>query len=80
MNSRRLIRLIRNLIYYELYFLLIPVAIDLIVQHIRDFLSDRLSLESLTLSPTTTPALSNVHNGRGGKSISFSSDPNIRPH
>ncbi|CAO1412778.1 unnamed protein product [Diamesa serratosioi] len=45
------------------------VAIDLIVQHIRDFLSDRLSLESLTLSPTTTPSLSNVHNVRGGKML-----------
>ncbi|KAG5680803.1 hypothetical protein PVAND_010288 [Polypedilum vanderplanki] len=69
------------------------VAIDLIVQHLRDFLSDRLSADSMTLSPTTTPALNNnasssatAMNGgsRGGKNknIHFNGDPSLRnrPH
>lgn len=57
------------------------MAIDLIVQHIRDFLSNRLSLDALPLSPTTTPALNGAMNGsRGKKNISFNSDPNFRPH
>lgn len=54
------------------------MAIDLIVQHLRDFLCDRVS--EMTLSPTTTPALNNTINGsRGGKKFRFSGDPK-RPH
>ncbi|KAL7035286.1 hypothetical protein ACKWTF_008302 [Chironomus riparius] len=43
------------------------VAIDLIVQHLRDFLSDRVS--EITLSPTTTPALSTAMNGSRGAKV-----------
>lgn len=52
-------------------------------------MSDRLNAESLTLSPTMTPALNNssaavTMNGgtRGGKKIHFNGDPNMRnrPH
>lgn len=65
------------------FFNLIPffsVAIDLIVQHLRDFLSDRVS--EMTLSPTTTPALNTtttINGSRGGKKFRFSGDPK-RPH
>jgi hypothetical protein len=53
----------------------ISVAIDLIVQHIRDLLSNRLNIDLLNLSATTSPAL----NGARGKNVSLN-DPNYRPH
>lgn len=56
------------------------VAIDLIVQHIRDLLSNRLTVDALTLSPTSTPAINGAMNGARGKNISFNGDPNYRPH
>lgn len=55
------------------------VAIDLIVQHIRDFLSNRL--DQMLLSPTATPSLSGVISSGGrGKDVNFNGDSNFRPH
>lgn len=70
---------IRKKYYFFTFNLFLSVAIDLIVQHLRDFLSDRVS--EMTLSPTTTPALNTttINGSRGGKKFRFSGDPK-RPH
>jgi uridine kinase len=56
------------------------VAIELIVQHIRDLLSNCSPSETLTLSPTTTPSVSSFVGAGRGKSFLFCNDENRRPH
>lgn len=58
-----------------IFFISLTVAIDLIVQHIRDFLSNRLD-SLVALSPTSTPNLNGAIGSRG-KTVCFNGD---RPH
>lgn len=52
------------------------VAINLVVQHLRDFLADRMNPEAISLAMN-----GNVASANGGKRIHFiSGDSNLRPH
>jgi hypothetical protein len=53
----------------------VPVAIDLIVQHIRDFLNNRVKVDELSVPPSPSP--SPVH---GPRRLNTADGHFTRPH